>query len=80
MLSDRGVNLRAFLPNEVPADSEIKRSAAVRGQSGRDCFWRSFEKNHTFEGLVLCCLRISSSDQWNQKEGRKKGTTWAGGL
>ena len=29
-----------------------------------EIFW----KNHTFEGLALCCLRISSSDQWNQKE------------
>lgn len=68
----RGVNLRAFLPNEVPAEREIKRSAAVRGQSSRDCFWRSFEKNHTFEGLVLRCLRISSSDQWNQGRRRRR--------
>lgn len=73
MPPDRGVNLRAFLANEVAAEGEIKRRAAVRGQPARDCFWRSFEKNHTFEGLVLCCPRISSSDQWNQGgEGRRK--------
>lgn len=35
-----------------------------------EIFWKK-KKNHTFEGLVLCCLRISSSDQWNQ--GEKKG-------
>lgn len=86
MPPDRGVNLRAFLANEVAAEGEIKRRAAVRGQPARDCFWRSFEKNHTFEGLVLCCPRISSSDQWNQGgEGRRKkkskgGRTRAGEL
>lgn len=30
-------------------------------------------KNHTFEGLVLCCLRISSSDQWNKGEKKRGG-------
>lgn len=39
---------------------------SVRQRLLLEIFW----KNHTFEGLVLCCLRISSSDQWNQK---KKG-------
>ena len=36
-----------------------------------EIFW----KNHTFEGLALCCLRISSSDQWNQKE-RERERVW----
>lgn len=33
VLTVRGVNLRAFLPNEVAAEREIKRCAAVRGQA-----------------------------------------------
>lgn len=42
---------------------------SVRQRLLLEIFW----KNHTFEGLVLCCLRISSSDQWNQKRERR---TW----
>lgn len=50
---------------------------SVRQRLLLEIFW----KNHTFEGLVLCCLRISSSDQWNQeKEKKKEGRTWVGEL
>lgn len=42
---------------------------SVRQRLLLEIFW----KNHTFEGLVLCCLRISSSDQWNQKKRENMG-------
>lgn len=32
--TEQSVNMRALPPNEVAAEREIKRSAAVRGQSG----------------------------------------------
>lgn len=43
---------------------------SVRQRLLLEIFW----KNHTFEGLVLCCLRISSSDQWKSEKRR----TWVG--
>lgn len=42
---------------------------SVRQRLLLEIFW----KNHTFEGLVLCCLRISSSDQWNHKKRGEHG-------
>lgn len=51
-----------------------KEICSCQGSVRQRLLLEIFGKNHTFEGLVLCCLRISSSDQWNQKKRR----TWVG--
>ena len=60
-----------------------KEICSCQGSARQRLLLEIFWKNHTFEGLVLCCLRISSSDQWNQKKKKKKkkkerGRTWVG--
>jgi hypothetical protein len=59
-----------------------KEICSCQGSLSQRLLPEIFWKNHTFEGLVLCCLRISSLDQWNRPKRRKKkkGRTWAGEL
>lgn len=52
-----------------------KEMCSCQGSSRLRLLPEIFWKNHTFEGLVLCCLRISSSDQWNKK-GTGVGEFW----
>lgn len=50
-----------------------KEICSCQGSVRQRLLLEIFGKNHTFEGLVLCCLRISSSDQWNQKKKENMG-------